>query len=87
MDFFFFLLLTDQVYSTYDINYFEEEKEKDVKRKQFKLTQALAVLAIRQIFKKIYPKSFEKTKFTLNFFISLGQHHFTLYSIQKNFHN
>ena len=46
----FFLLLTDQVYSTYDINYFEEEKEKDVKRKQFKLTQALAVLAIRQIF-------------------------------------
>jgi len=44
------LLLTDQVYSTYDINYFEEEKEKDVKRKQFKLTQALAVLAIRHFF-------------------------------------
>ena len=49
----FFCVLTDQVYSTYDINYFEEEKEKDVKRKQFKLTQALAVLAIRQIFKRI----------------------------------
>ena len=48
------MFLSDQVYSTYDINYFEEEKEKDVKRKQFKLTQALAVLAIRQIFKRIY---------------------------------
>ena len=24
----FFCVLTDQVYSTYDINYFEEEKEK-----------------------------------------------------------
>ena len=64
------MLLTDQVYSTYDINYFEEEKEKDVKRKQFKLTQALAVLAIRQIFWKIlfvFKNDKFKNQFTLTF--------------------
>ena len=41
------ITFSDQVYCTYDTNFFEDEGETNVKRKQLILTQCLAVMAIR----------------------------------------